>query len=165
MRFTDASAYNRIAAAFVVVFTFCASAQAWPNRPNVVRAAEKLADEIERFDTALHEVRAPQPLLQRVHHFEQTVAEFVKDVRGGCSYQSAVSEMAHIRQDVGLVRDLIARYPGVTASAKVATEWRHVRSAYRHLDHEMFVHVAGRWSLAALEKLKGELERMDSEHR
>ena len=57
------------------------------NRQEVIRAAEKLAEEVEHFDEELHLVNAPSHVIGKIHHFEETVIEFVDEARHGASYQ------------------------------------------------------------------------------
>ena len=140
-------------------------ALAWNNRPGVLRAAEILADEIERLDTALHTIHAPPSIIAKVHHFEETATEFANDVRGGASYQHAYAEMQHIRQDVGLVRDEFALYPHLLRDRVVEQEWRHVRTAYRNLDHQMFMNFADRWTPEKVEALERDMADLMEAHR
>lgn len=146
-----------IAAAFVST-----TAVAWPNRAQVIRTAEVLGEEVERFDEALHEVNAPADLIEITHHFEETSWEFQEIARRG-SFQEAQAEMAHIRQDVGLMRDKLARYPWVLNYPTVATEWRHVRTAYRQLDHQMFIRNS-RLTREQAAQLQAEFDALLDEH-
>lgn len=150
-------------AAFALGLIAAAPANAWQNRPNVVRAAQVLASEVERFDEALHNIQAPTDLIQTVHHFEETVMEFAQETQT-CTYQMAQQEMNHIRQDVGLIRNKIAQYPYVLNHYLVAQEWQHVRSAYRNLDHQMFYWVLGRWSDSSVETLRSEMADIEAAH-
>ena len=124
--------------AIVTTGTFAvAEPDGWFNRPNVVRAADTLAQEVESFDTALHKVTAPDHIIQKVHHFEETVTAFAEDVRK-MPYQEAVHEMIHIREDVETLRQELSAHSQLLQNPAIDTEWRHVRSAYRNLDHQMF---------------------------
>jgi hypothetical protein len=101
-------------------------AHAWNNRPGVLRAAETLAAEVERLDTALHTINAPQSRhRQNASTSKETVTEFATEVRQGASYQHAYGEMQHIRQDVALIRDELALYPYLLQNPTVEIEWRH----------------------------------------
>ncbi len=135
----------------------------WPNRPNVVRAAQTLADEVEHFDTALHNIHAPDHVIQKVHHFEETVTEFVEIAAHG-TYQEAYSEMNHIRQDVQLIRDEMYAHPHLLHNPAVATEWRHVRTSYRNLDHAMFQHFGSRWTPEAVAQLQKDMAELEAAH-
>lgn len=112
----------------------------FPNRAEVIRSADSLASEVEHLDEALHAINAPTALIQKVHHFEETVFEFADEVRAGCTYAFANEEMNHIRQDVQSIRLDFDRYPYLLNNIKVANEWRMMRRAYRWLDHAMFMH-------------------------
>ncbi len=149
--------------AFALGVTAVAEPGYWPNRINVQRAAEKLAQEVEYFDTALHEISAPHDVIQVVHHFEETAMEFVEIARRG-TYQEAYAEMSHIRQDVQLIRDQLYRYPQLLNYPKVDTEWRHVRTAYRNVDHQMFMFSAGRWTSEKVKELEKDLAEMEAYH-
>lgn len=115
-----------------------ADADHWHNRPNVINAAARLATEIEHLDESLHNVHAPTHFIQKVHHTEETVTEFVQMVRSGVAYHEAKSEFDHIRQDMQLITNEFNQHSHLLADPKVASEWRFARSAYRRLDHEMF---------------------------
>lgn len=138
--------------------------RAWFNRPNVVRAAERLAFEIEAYDEALHAVNAPTHVIQKVHHFEETALEFVQLTKTA-SYQECYQEMNHIRQDFGLIRTEMNAHPYLLSNYKVNQEFQHVRTAYRALDHEMFVYDSNRYSADALDQLEKDLIEMDNSHR
>lgn len=153
-----------LVAAFAVGFLAATDANAWQNRPNVIRAAQVLEEEVEHFDTSLHNIHAPNDLIAVVHHFEETVMEFLEEVRNGCSYQFAQSEMNHIRQDVGLIRQKLSIYPSVLHNPAVSREWQHMRTAYRNLDHQMFFWVNGRWSDAEVAQLRADMAELEAAH-
>lgn len=142
--------------AVVTIGSFAVAEPIWENRPNVVRAAETLAQEVEALDTALHNVTAPDHIIQKVHHFEETVTEFAEDVRT-MPYQEAVQEMSHIRQDVDTLRQELSAHPQLLQNPAINNEWRHVRSAYRNLDHQMF-QLGGGLRDAQLKKEMAEIE-------
>jgi hypothetical protein len=150
----------------LVGFTMFASAEAnaWINRANVVRAAEILEQEVEALDTQLHNVNAPAEVVQTMHHFEETAMEFAEIARRG-TYQEANAEMHHIRQDIQLIRDQFARYPWLLSNIGINTEWRHVRTAYRNVDHQMFApFFANRYTAEETEQLKADVEAMLQQH-
>ncbi len=127
-------------ATFIGLWTLSAPAVAadnWYNRPEVLRSAEVLATEVEHFDEALHDVNAPTHVIQKVHHFEETVMEFVDDIRAGASYQSSWQEFQHIRQDVASIRQEMSAHSYLLQNQKVNLEWNALRRAYRYLDHAM----------------------------
>src|SRR5690606_37501530 len=126
----------QIASALAIATTLFISSTAfgWANRAQVIRAADTLQQEVEIFDEALHEINAPHDLIELVHHYEETVGEFVY-LAQSASYQEAQAEMSHIRQDIGLIRNKLSQYSWVLNYPTVTTEWRHVRTAYRYLDH------------------------------
>jgi hypothetical protein len=150
-----------VATLAIALWANTSSADNWLNRQNVIRAANELAEGIEHLDTELHAVQAPNDLIQIVHHYEETITEFVDEVTRGISYQEASFEMNHIRQDYGLLRDKLYQYPQYLQRPAIAMEFRHVRSAYRALDHEMFRWDSARWTperVQALEKEQAELK-------
>jgi len=136
----------------------------WANRPNVIRAADVLAEEVEHFDTSLHNISAPQHVIAKVHHFEETVTEFVNEVRAGMSYQEATQEMNHIRQDVGLIRDELYAHPQLLQNPIVNREWRHMRTAYRNLDHQMFLWNSARWTPERVQELERDMAELEAAH-
>ena len=95
---------------------------------------------------------------------EEVVTEFVDEVRAGCTYQYALQEMNHIRQDMDLLRTMFTQYPQLLQYPAVYNEWRHVKTAYRNLDHEMYHWVAGRWNASAVATLKKDLAELDAAH-
>lgn len=135
----------------------------WNNQSNVVRAAERLASEVEQFDESLHDVNAPAHLVQKVHHFEETVQEFVLLARTG-TYQQAMGEFNHIRADFQVIRQEMNQHPYLMQNYKVNTEYQHTRTAYRALDHEMFMHDKVRWNDARVKKLMQDLTELDAAH-
>lgn len=134
--------FNVIALALTTLVSSSAFAQNWMNRAQVVRAADVLQEEVERFDESLHETNAPADLIEIVHHFEETVAEFYV-LAQQASRAEAEGEWRHIAQDIQLIREKLERNSWVLQYPTVNTEWRHVRTAYRNLDHQMFIR-AGR---------------------
>jgi len=135
----------------------------WSNQNNVIRAAERLAVEVEQFDESLHDINAPSHIVQKVHHFEETVQEFALLAKTG-TYQQAMGEFNHIRADFQVIRQDMAQNPYLTQNYKVATEFQHMRTAYRALDHEMFMHDKVRWNDAKVQKLMQDLTELDASH-
>lgn len=120
--------------------TFALVAQAeppWHNRPAVIRAAETLVERVEQFDEVLHAAQAAEPVIGKVHHFEETVMEFAEEVRT-CTFVEAEQEMRHIREDVQMLRQALLRYPRLFYQPKVQSRWNSMRMAYRYLDHAMY---------------------------
>lgn len=157
------SLYIAAFALALVGFTGQAKAE-WQNRPQVIRSAETLRDEVEHFDEAMHQGGAPAHFIEKVHHFEETVMEFAQMVRT-CSYQEAYQEMNHIRQDIQMLRSEFNAHPQLLQNFQIYTEWNHVRTAYRYLDHEMFHWDASRWSNAKVETLMKDVKAMEEAHK
>lgn len=108
---------------------------------SVLSAAEELATGIEHLDSELHAIRAPDHVINLVHHSEETVFEFVDAVSGDAPYPSLYAEFQHIKRDVVEIRrEMIAhRYFN---NMRVRGEMWHVWTASRYLDHE-FYHPTG----------------------
>ena len=123
-----------------VLFSRVSFAESFWNQPQVLRGAQTLAVEVEHLDEALHNVKAPAHVIQKVHHFEETVNDFVLDLQKGCTYEFALAEFAHIREDVGIIRDELYAHPGLLNNHQVWTEWNAMRRAYRYLDHALYAH-------------------------
>ena len=163
MKRITSSLYFALLAVGLVAFAAPAKADHWANRPAVIRAADKLAEEMEHFDEAMHAAHAPEHFIGKVHHFEETVMEFATEVRT-CTYQQAYQEMNHIRQDVGLIREEFNAHPQLLQNFQVYTEWKHVRTAYRYLDHAMYQWDTNRWNSAKVEALKNDVAEMEAAH-
>jgi len=114
----------------------------WTNRPQVIRVAERLAEEVELFDESLHAVEAPKAVIERTHHFEETVADFASELKV-ISYVEATEELSHIREDVEMIRREMYKYPKLMKQVKVSIAFHRMRLTYRELDHEMYVDVPG----------------------
>lgn len=119
-------------------FSQYARAEFW-NAAQVLRTAQTLAVEVEHLDESLHDVKAPAHVIQKVHHFEETVNDFVMDIQAGASYQHALEEFSHIRLDVDEIRQELYAHPYLLQNAKVWTEWNAMRRAYRNLDHALYM--------------------------
>lgn len=132
------------------------------NRPEVIRAGEKLAVEIEHLDEALHNVNAPAHVIQKVHHFETTANDFVEELRLGCTTNEAWDEYQHIRLDYTEIRNEFYAHPYLLNNYQVNTEWRALRSAYRWLDHAMYTR-AGDLPDAEVEAAKQFLEEHNAQ--
>lgn len=144
----------------LVVLTFslqglAAQTAAYFDRPEVIRAGEKLSIEVEHFDESLHDANAPSHLTAKVHHFEETVSEFVAEVRSGAPYGVVIDEMGHIRADMRELRDEMYTHSDLLNYPGVYTEYRAMRTAYRWLDHAVYMgHGSSpHWGFDALENL------------
>lgn len=114
----------------------------WTNRPQVIRVAERLAEDVELFDESLHAVDAPKAVIERTHHFEETVADFASELKA-MPYEEATGELSHIREDVEMIRREMYKYPKLMSNFKVVTAFRRMRLTYRELDHEMYAEIPG----------------------
>jgi len=153
-----------VAAATFFSGTFAKAEPFWQNRPGVIRAAQILAEEVEHFDTSLHNISAPAHVIAKVHHFEETVTEFYEGVSGPWSYQEATQEMNHIRQDVQLIRNELYAHPQLLQNPTVYREWNHMRTAYRNLDHQMFLWNTTRWSQERVQELEKDMAELEAAH-
>lgn len=112
----------------------------WTNRPQVVRMAEQLNENVEQFDNSLHKLEAPKRIIDLTHRSEETVSAFAEEVRVA-PYSQVVMKLDAIRKNIRFLHWELGKYPSLIYNPAVRTSWEHLWICYRKLDHEIFAQI------------------------
>lgn len=125
-----------LAVLFCVAFL---SSSAWANcsseRPGILSASEKLANDLEKLDGALHDAKAPEAVLRLLHHFEQGVLELDKALRAGATCADAKVEFQHFHDDVQLVYRKLSEMPEIFHQTPVLGAWNGLMGSFIRLQN------------------------------
>jgi len=121
-----------VALALVMGMSQVTLADDFPGRPRVLRAAEKLAELIEVYDSSLHLVQAPNDYIEKVHHSEESVLELVELLKSG-TYADAVEENRHVHNDMWLMYNQFITIQPLLYNPTVVRNWNNMIYAHNAL--------------------------------
>ena len=106
--------------------------------PGLIESANVLTEKFETLDEALHERNAPEKLIGIIHHFEEGVLEFVKELENGARCREAIQEFQHFHEDVQLLYRGLKERPEIFYQSKVLNAWNELLPSFVRFQNRLY---------------------------